>query len=146
MIIGFGNDLCDIRRIEEALERFGERFVQPLLHRDRAPQIRRPGRARGLLCQAFRRQGGLRQGAWHGTERWRRWRDMGVVNLPSGKPTMKLTGGAAARLATLDAAGHPRGAASDAHRRISLAQAQVLIEALKIGRGLTPPELATYEV
>ena len=94
---GIGNDLIDIRRIEKTLERFGDRFVQRIFTSDeRARSERR--RLRGVICQAVCRQGsvlkalgtGLRQGVF--------WRDMGVSNLPSGKPTMRLTNGALHRL------------------------------------------------
>jgi len=65
MIIGIGNDLCDIRRIEAALERFGDRFTHRCFNRRRAGQGRPPGRAGRHLCQAVRGEGGLLQGARH---------------------------------------------------------------------------------
>ena len=130
VIIGLGSDLSDIRRIQDTLDRFGERFIQPRLHRDRARPLRPQGRPRRQLRQALRRQGGLRQGARHRHARAACfWRDMGVVNLRSGKPTMALTGGAAERLAALIPPG------MQAHIHVSLtddhpyAQAFVIIEA-----------------
>ena len=120
MIVGIGTDLCDIRRIEKTLERFGERFVERCFTDDRAAQVRPPGRARRLLRQALRRQGGLRQGARHrACAHGVFWRDMGVVNLPSGQPTLELTGGAAARLARCPPEGTSRRHPPDADRRIS---------------------------
>ncbi len=65
MIVGIGSDLCDIRRIEETLERFGERFLARCFTEVERRQLGAPGRARRLLRQALRRQGGLRQGAGH---------------------------------------------------------------------------------
>ena len=87
MILGIGNDIIDIRRIEKTLERYGERFLDACLHRHRAREIGRPRRPRRLLRQALRRQGGLRQGAGHRVAQGVFWRDMGVVNLPrAGRP------------------------------------------------------------
>ena len=118
MIIGIGSDLCDIRRVEETLAQVRRALHRALLHRDRAAQVGPPRRARGVLRQALRRQGGLRQGARHraattacsgATWAWSICR--------AGKPTMRLTGGAAARLAAIT----PRGLRSvhppDDHRR-----------------------------
>ena len=111
MIIGIGNDLCDIRRIEKTLERFGERFIERCFTEIEQREVRAPRRPRRLLRQALRRQGGLRQGARHRPRHGVFWRDMGVVNLPSGQPTLRLTGGAARAARGPDAAG-PRGASS----------------------------------
>ena len=107
MIIGIGSDLCDIRRVEETLARFGERFVARCftdIERRRSERARRPRR---LLRQALRRQGGLRQGARHRTAPRRVLARHGRRQpADSGKPTMRLTGGAAARLAAITPAGH----------------------------------------
>ncbi len=106
MIIGIGNDIIDIRRIEATLERFGDRFVSRIY--TRAEQLKSDRRAERAASYAKRFAAkeacakalgtGLRQGVY--------WRDMGVVNLPSGRPTLELTGGAAARLACLVPAGY----------------------------------------
>jgi len=106
MIIGLGNDTIDIRRIERTIERFGERFLsRTFTDAERAKSDRRRLRAASYAKRFAAKEAcakalgtGLNQGVY--------WRDMGVVNLPSGKPTMALTGGAARRLASLMPAGH----------------------------------------
>lgn len=105
MIIGLGSDLIDIRRIERTLARFGDRFVERVftpLERDRSE--RRANRAHSYARRYAAKEAlskalgtGFRQGVF--------WRDIGVVNLPGGKPTLALTGGAAARLAAITPAG-----------------------------------------
>ncbi|MDY0884128.1 holo-ACP synthase [Dongia soli] len=98
MILGIGNDIIDIRRIENSLERYGDRFVQRLFTEiEQAKSDRRANRAASYAKRFAAKEAcskalgtGIHQGVF--------WRDMGVVNLPSGKPTMKLTGGALARL------------------------------------------------
>ncbi|MGD1016586.1 MAG: holo-ACP synthase [Roseiarcus sp.] len=130
MIIGIGADLCDIRRIEATLDRFGERFLERCFTEvERARSERRSGRAASYAKRFAAKEAcakalgtGLRHGVF--------WRDMGVVNLPSGKPTMRLTGGAAARLAAIT----PPGMKTFIHLTITdegaLAQALVVVEAL----------------
>jgi holo-[acyl-carrier protein] synthase len=100
MIIGIGSDLCDIRRIERAIERFGDRFLQRVFtEAERSRAARRHERiqpatyakrfaAKEACAKALGT--GFRLGVFHS--------DMGVVNLPTGQPTMRLTGGAAERL------------------------------------------------
>ena len=129
MILGIGSDLCDIRRIEETLERFGERFLaRCFTDVERRRSERRAGRAASYAKRFAAKEAcakalgtGLRHGVF--------WRDMGVVNLPSGKPTMLLTGGAAKRLAEIT----PPGAEAFIHLTITdehpLALALVVIEA-----------------
>ena len=129
MILGIGSDLCDIRRIEETLERFGERFLaRCFTDVERRRSDRRAGRAASYAKRFAAKEAcakalgtGLRDGVF--------WRDMGVANLPSGKPTMLLTGGAAKRLAEIT----PAGAEAFIHLTITdegpLAQAFVVIEA-----------------
>jgi len=105
VIVGIGNDLVDIRRIEKSLERFGERFIQRVF--TETEQKRSEGRATRAASYAKRFAAkeacakalgtGLRQGVF--------WRDMGVINQRSGKPTMMLTGGALARLELITPAG-----------------------------------------
>ncbi len=101
MIIGIGNDLVDIRRVEGAIQRFGNRFIGRIFtpleqakcdgRANRAASYARRFAAKEACAKALGT--GLRKGVF--------WRDMGVVNLPGGKPTMQLTGGAAARLASM---------------------------------------------
>jgi holo-[acyl-carrier protein] synthase len=98
VIIGIGNDLIDITRIEKILERFGDRFIQRIFtdveqaksdkRRMRAASYAKRYAAKEACSKALGT--GFRKGVF--------WRDMGVINLPSGKPTMKLTGGALKRL------------------------------------------------
>jgi holo-[acyl-carrier protein] synthase len=130
VIIGMGSDLCDIRRVEETLERFGDRFVQrcftPVEQRksdrraQRAASYAKRFAAKEACAKALGT--GLRAGVF--------WRDMGVVNLPSGAPTLKLTGGAAERLASLLPAGHEAVIHLTLTDEYPLAQAHVLIEAV----------------
>ena len=101
MIIDIGSDLCDIRRIEETLGKFGDRFVARCFTEvERRRSDRRASRAASYAKRFAAKEAcakALGTGMSHGVF----WRDMGVVNLPSGKPTMQLTGGAAARLAAI---------------------------------------------
>ena len=98
MILGIGNDLVDIRRIEKSLERFGERFVQRIF--TETEQQRSEGRATRAASYAkrFAAKEACSKALGTGFRRGVFWRDMGVVNLRGGKPTMTLTGGALARL------------------------------------------------
>ncbi len=129
MIVGIGSDLCDIRRIERTLERYGEQFVERCFTAvERRRSDARAGRAASYAKQFAAKEAcakALGTGLKHGVF----WRDMGVVNLPSGQPTMRLAGGAAARLASL----LPPGTEAFIHLTITdeppLAQAFVIIEA-----------------
>ncbi|WP_072377529.1 holo-ACP synthase [Hyphomicrobium sp. NDB2Meth4] len=101
MILGVGNDLIDIRRIEKTLERFGERFIARVF----TDVERRKSDARAQRAASYAKRFAAKEacakalgtGLRHGVF----WRDMGVVNLPSGRPTLRLTGGAARVLAEL---------------------------------------------
>jgi holo-[acyl-carrier protein] synthase len=129
MIIGIGNDITDIRRIEKVIERHGERFLSRIFTDVERARAERRAKSIETYAKRFAAKEacskalgtGMRGGVW--------WRDMGVVNLPSGRPTMKLTGGAAARLAKL----LPPGYEADIHVSITdeypLAQAFVIISA-----------------
>ncbi|MBX3575762.1 MAG: holo-ACP synthase [Rhizobiaceae bacterium] len=133
MIIGIGSDLIDIRRIEKSLERHGERFIHRIYTEiERARSERRAQRAASYAKRFAAKEAcakALGTGIAHGVY----WRDMGVVNLPGGKPTMHLTGGAGERLAKLTPPGH----CAVIHLTITddfpLAQAFVIIEALPVG-------------
>ena len=132
MILGIGTDLCSIERIAQSLERFGERFVQRCftpVERRRAEG--RAGRA-ATYAKRFAAKEACAKALGTGISRGVAWRDMGVVNLPSGKPTMALTGAAAARLVAMVPAGHEpviHLAISDEH---PMAQAFVVIEAVPL--------------
>jgi holo-[acyl-carrier protein] synthase len=101
MILGIGNDIIDIRRIEKSIERFGDRFIQRLFTEiEQAKSNRRANRAASYAKRFAAKEAcskALGTGMNHGVF----WRDMGVINLPSGKPTLALTGGALARLQSM---------------------------------------------
>jgi holo-[acyl-carrier protein] synthase len=130
MIIGLGSDLIDIRRVEKSLERFGERFTTRCFTEiERAKSDRRANRAASYAKRFAAKEAcskalgtGIAQGVF--------WKDMGVVNLPSGKPTMKLTGGAADILNSMLPEGHRAAIHLTITDDYPLAQAFVIIEAL----------------
>ena len=95
MILGIGNDLIDIRRIEKTLERFGERFSTASSPTPSGESDRRPA-ARASYAKRFAAKEACAKALGTGFSQGVFWRDMGVVNLPSGRPTMVLTGGARA--------------------------------------------------
>jgi len=98
MILGIGNDIIDIRRVEKSIERFGERFLSRVFTDvERAKSDRRALRA-ASYAKRFAAKEACAKALGTGLNAGVFWRDMGVVNLPSGKPTMKLTGGALQRL------------------------------------------------
>jgi holo-[acyl-carrier protein] synthase len=105
MILGIGSDIIDIRRIERTLERFGERFLERVYTDiERTKSDRRANRA-ASYAKRFAAKEACAKALGTGFSQGVFWRDLGVVNLPSGKPTMKLTGGAAERLAKITPAG-----------------------------------------
>ena len=130
MIIGLGSDLIDIRRIERTLERFGERFVQrvftPL---EREKSERRANRAHSY-AKRYAAKEALAKALGTGFRAGVFWRDIGVVNLPGGKPTLALTGGAALRLAAITPAGTRACIDVTLTDEPPLAQAVVIITAL----------------
>ncbi|HEX3809680.1 MAG TPA: holo-ACP synthase [Rhizomicrobium sp.] len=130
MIIGLGSDLIDIRRVDKSIERFGERFLgrifTPL---ERAKSDKRMQRAASYAKRFAAKEAcskalgtGLRKGVF--------WRDMGVINLPSGKPTMKLTNGALKRLNAITPPGHTAVIDLTITDDFPLAQAIVIISAV----------------
>jgi len=105
MIIGIGSDLIDIRRIERTLERFGERFIaRCFTDIERAKSDGRYLRA-ASYAKRYAAKEACSKALGTGFRRGVYWRDMGVVNMPGGKPTLALTGGAARRLDELIPAG-----------------------------------------
>lgn len=105
MIIGIGSDLIDIRRVEKTLERFGSRFIDRIFTDiEKAKSERRRQRA-ASYAKRFAAKEACSKALGTGLSRGVFWRDMGVVNLPGGKPSMHLTNGAAARLERLTPAG-----------------------------------------
>ena len=107
MIIGIGSDIIDIRRIEETLARFGERFTNRIYtEKERARAERRPEQRAATYAKRFAAKEATSKALGTGLKQGVFWRDMGVANLPSGQPTMLLTGGAARRLEQLTPVGH----------------------------------------
>ncbi|MFZ5608828.1 MAG: holo-ACP synthase [Pseudomonadota bacterium] len=104
-ILGLGNDMIDITRIERSLARYGERFIHRIFtEAEIAKSERRAARA-ASYAKRFAAKEACAKALGTGLRRGVYWRDMGVVNLASGKPTMALRGGAAARLAEMTPAG-----------------------------------------
>ena len=130
MIVGLGNDLTDIRRIEATLERFGERFTRRCFTElERARSERKPDRA-SSYAKRFAAKEACAKALGTGIRSEVYWKDMGVVNLPSGKPTMRLTGPAAERLAAIVPDGHEAVIHLTLTDEHPYAQAFVIIEAL----------------
>lgn len=132
MIIGLGSDLIDIRRIERSIERFGDRFLDRVYTEiERVKSDRRRERA-ASYAKRFAAKEACSKALGTGLSRGVYWRDMGVVNMPGGKPTMQLTNGAAKRLAEM----MPEGYEAIIHVTITddkpLAQAFVIIEAVPL--------------
>lgn len=129
MILGIGSDLCDIDRIARSIERFGERFTHRIFTEgERRKSDRRAARAASYARRFAAKEAcakalgtGLRAGVF--------WRDMEVVNLPGGAPTLRLSGGAAARLAGMLPAGHEAVIHVSLTDDPPMAQAFVVIEA-----------------
>ena len=131
MIIGLGSDLIDIRRIEKSIERFGSRFTDRIYTDiEKQKSDRRKERA-ASYAKRFAAKEACSKALGTGLSNGVFWRDMGVVNLPGGKPTMQLTGGAHKRLLSM----MPEGMEPVIHLTITddfpLAQAFVIIEALE---------------
>ena len=131
MIVGIGSDLCNIERIEKSLERFGDRFLN-LVFTDveRAKAASRPHTRAGTYAKRFAAKEAFSKAVGTGFKRGVFMKDIGVVNLPSGAPTLALTGGARERLDALVPPGHR------AHIHLTMtddhpfAMAVVIIEAL----------------
>lgn len=130
MIIAIGSDLCNIDRIAHSLERYGERFEQRVFTEvEQAKAAKRPFTRAGTLAKRFAAKEAFAKAVGTGFKDGVFMRDIGVVNTPSGAPTLALTGGAAARLAALTPPGH----AAIVHLTLTddhpWAQAFVVIEA-----------------
>jgi len=133
MIIGLGSDLIDIRRVERTLARYGRRFIDRIFtEAEQRKSDRRAARAATYAKRFAAKEAcakalgtGLRAGVF--------WRDMGVINLPSGQPTMKLTGGAARRLAEIT----PEG--TQAHINLTLTDDYPLAQAIVIITAVPEP-------
>ena len=107
MIIGIGSDLCNIERIQRSLDRFGDRFLNRVYtETERAKAERRPLTIAGTLAKRFAAKEAFSKAVGTGFKRGVFMKDIGVVNAPSGAPTLALTGGAKARLDALTPPGH----------------------------------------
>ena len=132
MILGLGNDLIDIRRVERTIERYGDRFLSRVFTDiERRKSDGRAGRAASYAKRFAAKEAcakalgtGFRQGVF--------WRDMGVVNLPSGRPTLELTGGALQALAHLTPEGHEVRIDLTITDDFPMAQAIVIISAYRV--------------
>ncbi|MBI1358964.1 MAG: holo-ACP synthase [Alphaproteobacteria bacterium] len=137
MIIGLGQDICDIRRIEKSLERFGDRFTHRVFTETERSLADRRRRRAETYAKRFAAKEACAKALGTGVpRRGVHWKHMGVVNLPTGRPTMALTDGAAERLAKLT----PAGTTAVVHLTITdeypYAQAMVIIEAVSM-----PPDI-----
>ena len=107
MIIAIGSDLCNIERIQNSLDRFGERFVARVFTDiERAKAERRPFTRAGTYAKRFAAKEAFSKAVGTGFKAGVFMKDIGVVNMKSGAPTLALSGGAAARLAAITPAGH----------------------------------------
>jgi holo-[acyl-carrier protein] synthase len=130
VILGIGSDLSDIRRIQASLDRFGDRFRNRCFTEIERRRSEAKPDAAASYAKRFAAKEACAKALGTGLRRGVFWRDMGVVNLRSGQPTLALTGGAAARLAEMTPAGHRAMihlSMTDDH---PYAQAFVIIEAL----------------
>jgi holo-[acyl-carrier protein] synthase len=133
MIIGIGNDLCNIERIEKTLAKYGERFENRIFTETEIALARRRRLTAETYAKRFAAKEACAKALGTGVPRHGvHWKDLGVVNLPSGRPTLALTGGAAERLAKMIPEGHE----AVIHLTITddhpWAEAQVIIEALPV--------------
>ena len=134
MILGLGSDMIDITRIEKVLERHGERFLQRVFTEAERGRALRRAKSHKMVVATYAKRfaakeacskalgTGIRHGVW--------WRDMGVVNLPTGRPTLVLTGGAQARLQGMTPPGHIARIDLTMTDDWPLAQAMVIISAV----------------
>jgi len=130
MIIGLGNDMIDIRRIAETLEKHGERFIKRIFTDVEVRKSERRAARAASYAKRFAAKEACSKALGTGFHRGVFWKDMGVVNEPSGKPTMVLTGGALEQLRRITPPGHT----ARIHVTITddhpWAQAIVMIEAI----------------
>jgi len=138
MIIGIGSDLIDITRVAKVIERHGERFLDRIFTSAERARAERRSKSEKMVVATYAKRfaakeacskalgTGIRRGVW--------WKDMGVVNLPGGRPTMQLTGGALARLQELTPPGFEPQIDLSITDDWPLAQAFVIISAVPAGK------------
>jgi holo-[acyl-carrier protein] synthase len=135
MIIGLGSDLIDIRRIERVIARYGERFLDRVFTAEERRRCDRRSNRAASYARRFAAKEACAKALGTGFRRGVFWRDLGVVNLPSGQPSMRLTGGAGVRLAELT----PPGMAARLDLTLTdeppIAQAVVIITAVAPASG-----------
>ena len=130
MILGIGNDVIDIRRIDETLQRYGERFIQRIFTDVEIAKSERRAQRAASYAKRFDAKEACSKALGTGFRAGVFWKDMGVLNEPSGKPTMVLTGGARARLDTMLPPGHRARIHLTITDDFPYAHAVVMIEAL----------------
>jgi holo-[acyl-carrier protein] synthase len=129
MILGLGSDLVDIRRIEKAIERFGDRFLDRIFTENERRRCDRRANRVASYARRFAAKEAAAKALGTGFRRGVFWRDLGVVNLPSGQPSMALTGGALKRLEAITPPGMSAHLALTITDEPPLAQAVVIISA-----------------
>ena len=134
MIIGIGSDVLDIRRLEKTIQRHGDRFLDRIFTPvERAKAERRAERIRAATyAKRFAAKEAASKALGTGFRAGVFWRDLGVVNLPSGQPTLRMTGGAAERLAAITPPGHRAEVALTMTDEFPYAQAMVIISAVPL--------------
>jgi holo-[acyl-carrier protein] synthase len=131
MILGIGNDLIDIRRIEATLERFGDRFIDRIFTKTERDKSERRNQRAASYAKRFAAKEACAKALGTGLRHGVFWRDMGVVNLASGRPALQLTGGAAAQLARLVPEGYEARIDLTLTDDYPLAEAVVIISGIK---------------
>jgi holo-[acyl-carrier protein] synthase len=132
MIIGIGNDTIDIRRVQKVIDRHGERFTERIFTETEQRKSDRRRLRAASYAKRFAAKEACAKALGTGMRRGVFWRDMGVVNLQGGQPTMELTGGAAKRLAALTPSGYRPVIHVTITDDFPLAQAFVVIEAIPV--------------
>jgi holo-[acyl-carrier protein] synthase len=132
MIIGLGNDMVDIRRIEQTLERYGSRFVARIFTEIEQKKSDRRAQRAASYAKRFAAKEACSKALGTGFRRGVFWKDMGVVNEPSGRPTLRLTGGAKEQLERITPAGHVARIQLTITDDFPYAQAIVIIEAVAV--------------
>jgi len=132
MIIGLGNDMVDIRRIEQTLERYGTRFVERIFTDIEQKKSDRRAQRAASYAKRFAAKEACSKALGTGFRRGVFWKDMGVVNEPSGRPTLQLTGGAKEQLERITPAGHTARILLTITDDFPYAQAVVIIEAVAV--------------
>jgi len=134
MIIGLGSDVIDIRRMEKTIGKYGDRFIERIFTvAERAKAERRIERIRtATYAKRFAAKEAAAKALGTGFRAGVFWRDLGVVNLPSGQPTLRLTGGAAERLRAITPPGHAAQIALTMTDEYPYAQAVVVITAVPL--------------